>query len=79
MKVLACDGIHEDGLAMFDEYRFDWPERLVVEAILDAERNWPSRLGPLPDRVPGAEIAQKYTAAPAQSTVRPKLRPPRRR
>lgn len=25
-------------LAMFDEYRFDWPERLVVEAILDAER-----------------------------------------
>ena len=23
---------------MFDEYRFDWPERLVVEAILDAER-----------------------------------------
>jgi glycerol-3-phosphate dehydrogenase len=25
-------------LAMFNEYRFDWPERLVVEAILDAER-----------------------------------------
>jgi glycerol-3-phosphate dehydrogenase len=26
------------GLALFTEYRFDWPERLVVEAVLDAER-----------------------------------------
>lgn len=33
----------------------------VRTSILDAERNWPSRLGPLPDRVPGADIAQKYT------------------
>ncbi|MFN0143281.1 MAG: SDR family NAD(P)-dependent oxidoreductase [Mycobacterium sp.] len=33
----------------------------VRTSILDAERNWPSRLGPMPERVPGADIAQKYT------------------
>lgn len=26
------------GLAMFDEYRFEWPERIVCDEILDAER-----------------------------------------
>jgi glycerol-3-phosphate dehydrogenase len=26
------------GLAMFREYRFEWPERIVVDTILDAER-----------------------------------------
>lgn len=26
------------GLAVFTEYRYEWPERLVVEAVLDAER-----------------------------------------
>ena len=26
------------GLAMFDEYRFEWPERICMDAVLDAER-----------------------------------------
>lgn len=26
------------GLAVFDEYRFDWPERICMDAVLDAER-----------------------------------------
>jgi len=26
------------GLAIFDEYRFDWPERICMDAVLDAER-----------------------------------------
>jgi glycerol-3-phosphate dehydrogenase len=26
------------GLAMFDEYRFDWPERICMDTVLDAER-----------------------------------------
>lgn len=26
------------GLAMFSEYRFEWPERIILDAILDAER-----------------------------------------
>ncbi|HUK09269.1 MAG TPA: FAD-dependent oxidoreductase [Stellaceae bacterium] len=26
------------GLAMFDEYRFEWPERICMDTVLDAER-----------------------------------------
>src|SRR5262249_49771289 len=26
------------GLAMFDEYRFEWPERICIDTVLDAER-----------------------------------------
>jgi glycerol-3-phosphate dehydrogenase len=26
------------GLAIFDEYRFEWPERICMDAVLDAER-----------------------------------------
>jgi glycerol-3-phosphate dehydrogenase len=26
------------GVAMFDEYRYEWPERIVLDSVLDAER-----------------------------------------
>ncbi|MBV8652246.1 MAG: FAD-dependent oxidoreductase, partial [Alphaproteobacteria bacterium] len=39
------------GLAMFDEYRFEWPERICMDTVLDAER-----LG---------AVARNYTAVTA--------------
>jgi glycerol-3-phosphate dehydrogenase len=39
------------GLAVFDEYRFEWPERICMDAVLDAER-----LG---------AVARNYTAVTA--------------
>jgi glycerol-3-phosphate dehydrogenase len=41
------------GLAMFDEYRFEWPERICLDAVLDARRM-------------GA-VARNYTAATAMN------------
>ena len=44
------------GLAIFDEYRFEWPERLCMDAVLDAERL-------------GAEV-RNYTAVTALDRAR---------
>lgn len=33
----------------------------VRTSILDADRNWPAHLGPMPERAPGFDVAQKYT------------------